>query len=121
MSIRATLEAARALIADQEHWVQGSYAVENTGLDAWPHDPEAYAFCSIGAVIKTSGAHIDDAGTLRTTPLFEACVADLSRAAQVLFNTGHVSAINDGEFSDDPAGAHRDALSIFDKAIADAG
>lgn len=117
---REVLIAARALIADPEHWTQSAYAIENTGSEVYPQESNAYAFCSVGALVRVSGAYLDDDGRMHTNVVYDECHADLSRSAQSLFGNGNVVAINDGEMSDDPARAHKDVLAMFDKAIADA-
>lgn len=47
---RAVLTKARALIEDPAHWLQGQGAVNLQGKVVNPSDPEALAFCAVGAV-----------------------------------------------------------------------
>lgn len=118
--VAKVLIAARELIADPEHWTQGSYAIENTGNEVYPDEPNAYAFCSAGALAKVSGTTFNEAGDMQPTPLYQAAYNELQRAALALFDVGSVTSINDGEHAGDSDAVHPDVIAMFDKAIADA-
>lgn len=59
-AVTDVLKEARALISDPEHWTQGSAAIENTGAECLPTDPDAYAFCGLGAILHVLGVSEED-------------------------------------------------------------
>jgi hypothetical protein len=118
-AVSEVLSAARELIADPEHWTQGTYAIENTGNEVYPDESNAYAFCSAGALAKASGTTFNEAGDMQPTQLYDTAYFELKRAALALFGTDSVTSVNDGELKTDPETAHPDVLAMFEKAIAD--
>ena len=49
-----SLTAARALIADPKHWTKNTYAKDVEGRSVPATDPEAFCFCSVGALYKVN-------------------------------------------------------------------
>jgi hypothetical protein len=55
MKTSEILAMARALIANEKHWCQGSYAARASGGFTDALDPEATQWCALGACIKVTG------------------------------------------------------------------
>lgn len=111
------LRKARKLIADPEHWTQGSYAREaQNGASTTIASDRARCFCSIGALERaafdTSGYRLlwnpRQVGSYRAARacLFDA-LADIAPSFPVVVS-----------FNDDLDTTHADVLALFDRAIA---
>lgn len=48
------LTAARALIAEPEHWCRGTYARDKAGVKVSPRSPDAVSFCLTEAIYRLS-------------------------------------------------------------------
>lgn len=98
------LRRAKALIADQENWCQGTYSSYSSvgGL----------SYCALGAVLKASDRHIFD----DETPGFHAIESVAMGVAPVIVR-------NDSGMARDPVviindyGTHDDVMALFDLAI----
>ena len=98
MTTLEILEAARALIAEPEHWCQGAQALDATGTVRRPCSRLAVRWCSLGAtdrVTRYKGIRADNAlySALGMPP-------DIGIAN---FNDSHT---------------HAEVLDLFDRAIA---
>ncbi len=93
MTPTEVLQAARDLIADPDHWCQGALAWDGK-RPVGPHDPEAVAWCVIGAIDAVASVHeaVTAKGMLQITT---ACPLEF-------FNDGH---------------SHGDVIAAFDQAI----
>jgi hypothetical protein len=66
---RQIIAGALALIADDEHWAQGTLAQTTSGAICLWNDPEAHRYCAVGALAKVATDLIGDvtqAGSLAT-------------------------------------------------------
>lgn len=99
MTPKEILIAARAKIADREHWTTGAFARAKDGLTRRPDNVDAVCWCSIGA--------IESIGDWRAVENSNAKI--LLRLAvggsAVGFNDSHT---------------HDEVLAVFDKAIQNA-
>jgi hypothetical protein len=133
ITLKADLERARALIADEEHWTTQFHAIENTGApmdNPWSRD--AYAWCADGAIAKVCQVRNWE----RTGSRYQAVYDAVNRATKGLFGCEHsIVDVNDGELDDAAYGIeegggysneeclsayHRAVLRVFDKAIEEA-
>lgn len=111
------LQAARALIANPEYWTQGCHAIANTGAEVPVDDPEAYAFCADGALLKA----ILDLGrpAPHNSPEYASCSARLNSAARKMFpGIVGITDINDGN-AGEPDDTHANVLAVFDAALSE--
>lgn len=104
-SIKQTLEAARAVIADPSHWIQGELARDKDGNTISPDHPDACQWCGYGAVAKVTNC--DDN--------LAAKVEDALRAAGRSLFPGEFFAtdINDVR-------GHEAVMDVFNEAISQA-
>jgi hypothetical protein len=66
---RQIIACALALIANEEHWAQGTLAQTKSGTICLWNDAEAHRYCAVGALAKVATDLIGDvaqAGTLAT-------------------------------------------------------
>lgn len=110
MTIRATLQAARALISDIDHWCQDSFATDNTGCECRIEESFAYCFCALGAISKVTGLPPEQATNLEATLALRDAVLALSGKPQI-------ASWNDEE---EYGLAHVRVLKAYDLAIANA-
>lgn len=121
--IKATLIAARALIADPEHWTQGELAIEKVGARCDANEPYAYAFCALGAL-----AHVRNVIAPAGDAYADAASCCLDNAASGLFSVPKrigclslVALVNDGELDEledlEPSEVHKHVLAMYDRAI----
>lgn len=103
-SVAETLRAARAKIADPDHWTKGYFArpAKRSAVEVEPTDPSAGAWCALGALKAVDG------------PYEHAAVYLLAEAIEgrVGAHENHVWQFNDREGT-----RHRDILRKFDQAI----
>ncbi len=106
--VHDVLLAARALIAEPEHWCKGVEARDERGVEVAPTDPDAYEWCVIGALDAANGVvpNVTWDGWDRYCDAFSV-LADL---AQTRFQSL-------SDFNDAPSTTHTDILALFDKAI----
>jgi hypothetical protein len=126
MSLLENLIAARALIADREHWCQGANAQADTGAPVNIDSPDAYCFCANGALGRACGVKEDtDYDDWTKSDAFDEASRALTAAANELFGSGYVD-VNDGADTTADnhdaayAEAHLQILRVFDHAIAKA-
>lgn len=101
------LSAAKALIADEQHWTKGAMARDKDGaLIANPVNKEAVCWCSQGAIIKAYG----DAGFHFTDILIG---IDLMETV-IKSNTDFMNVI---AFNDVGGRTHSEVLEMFDRTI----
>lgn len=99
-TIYSALKAARELISDPKRWVQGCNARTQEGAYVYSSDPEAYCFCSYGALLKVAPSWLaEDA----LDALSEFSLAEYGKATIRL--------------NDDPKTTHAMVLELFDQAI----
>jgi len=98
-SVADVLRAARAKIAEPEHWAKGADALNAAGKWADPLSADAVSWCAIGA-LGVSGRYWMQACDLMESLLPDSCDRDVAR------------------FNDDPTTTHADILALFDRAIA---
>lgn len=109
----SVLIEARKLIADPEHWIQGTYATDETRtVGLHPNDPSAACFCSIGAVV-----HVLPEGALpeREVMALSAAVLDLDPdwvTAEGVRPNRNIAQYNDSH-------THEEVLAVWDHAIAE--
>ncbi len=101
MSNKQLLSSAKALIQDESHWTQESFANTEAGQPVWANDPKACKFCSLGALAKTDGKQF--------TGSFDTSCKELTEAAQSL-GYDDVPDLNDNA-------DHHTVLRMFDLAI----
>jgi hypothetical protein len=101
MNTKEVLIAARALIADREHWTQGTYARDNVGAPCGALSARAYAFCFDGAVMCSAGSAGNESYIRSSNAL--------AAAAKKLYGVTHI-VLNDEGF-------HEKGLNCFDLAI----
>lgn len=118
MNIKNLLIDARDIITDVEHWCQQWHAIDNTGLNVDPLNPEACAWCADGVLMK-----VIDSPEAESSSEYIKASRLLSEAARALFDTSGTGSIgfpyvsvNDGEIGN-PDDAHANILKVFDKAI----
>jgi len=99
-SVKATLKAARAVIADKKRWTKEYFAVDMNGRPCEENCLDAVKFCALGALQFVDGPFECEAEDL----LFNAC--------ERLFDLG-VADTNDIK-------GHAAILKAFDRAIKDA-
>lgn len=119
---KATLIAARALITDPEYWTQCELAVGNMGESCNADDPDAYAFCALGAL-----AHVRKVCVPAEDAYAASAACCLDNAAGSLFTAPRdyvfsmVSLVNDGELDEladlEPLEVHKRVLAMYDLAI----
>lgn len=97
MTISRLLQEARMLISSPDRWCKGNYAQNLHGKPCTPGHPEAWCYCSIGAVMARAN----------NTPILHSAIRCLNDAAN----------INIVAFNDNPDTQHGDVLMVFDKAI----
>ncbi len=122
-TVREVLKAAKLVVADIDHWIQGSMAEDNCGVMLRPDDPDATCFCSLGACCRVQGVR-----DLMDDFYAERAVMELDKAALALFgaplgpNWSMAAQANDGELDSlidlDYADQHAAVLKMFDRAIA---
>ena len=105
------LRDAKKLIADPEHWAIGVEARDGEGNPVVTLSSEAYAFCSIGALVKVSNQTFNDSYDLALYFLAESARKWFG-ARNFSEDTEEVSVFND---SDDVE--HDDVIWAFDDAI----
>lgn len=96
------LRDARALIADEKNWTQGTYSLDQFGGSVEPVDEKAVCFCSLGALAKVVGARDPD-DTLQGEAVIVSLVREQGYTNVAEFNDSHT---------------HSDVLDLFDRAIA---
>ena len=96
------LSRARELIEDPVNWVQGPYAVDDYGQPVDHDDPEACAWCALGAIWAVSDWEGVDYGAAN----------DLLNKLPVVRRHCGIHMLND---EDDTT--HDDILAVFDDAI----
>jgi hypothetical protein len=122
MTLKSDLQAARALIADIEHWCQAEDAIDQDEMHCDPCGPEAYCYCANGACIAVAGG-TDSASKDRLNAMTDALgssAADLgvSECGIVDANDGNIDYSADCVTDDDHYRfAHATVLRIFDHAI----
>lgn len=99
--IRQVLTVARHAIDDPAQWCQGCEAVTKGGLEVDFDDPDAFAFCALGAT-GVAARHLG-------LDYVEAATA----LRDVVPGGGPVST-----FNDNPETTHADIRELFDRAIA---
>lgn len=106
-----TLRAARALIAESKHWTQGGYARRSKRAEGTvgPHDPDAQAWCAVGALKRINGPHQHAAALLLAEAVLDQPVFSVGNAQDRIVH-----------FNDADGRRHRDVVQAFDKAIAKA-
>ena len=118
MNTLDALRAARALIATPESWTKNALARDSAGNDRALRDPEACAFCAMGAVLRVLADEYENHRTLAAVQIEHAVMHALSREIQLSFlaptNHSRVAAYNDGS-------THAEVLALFDRAIASEG
>lgn len=104
-----TLRAAKAVIADPAHWTKGAEAriakrPKRYASKIQVNDPEAAAWCALGALRKVDGPHELSA------------VRALAHAIYVDFNQAYAywTITN---FNDEAERRHREVMAVFDRAI----
>lgn len=112
-SVAETLRRARNLIEDPKHWIKGALAKPSKYSRNIPilnpNDPEAGAWCALGAINRVDGPYEDAAVKML------AFVIGGYEYAYVEGARGEVTGFNDR-----PVRLHADVLSAFDRAIAKA-
>src|SRR5271157_367283 len=109
MNTKQTLTAARALIADRDHWCQGAHCRAQDGEPVSPHAKSAHAYCAEGALIRITGG-LTNSDYVQATDL-------LADSSSRLFRVYSLVSLNDG-LSIYEEGAHGAVLRVFDDAIA---
>lgn len=126
---KSDLVAARALIANPEHWTYGDHAQTRDGTLVYPTDPNAYCFCADGAMARVCQVAITEDGEWRATARYDQCAALMRDSAKRLFGTFSHVAVNDGEDGTIAASVpeaevygvmHRNIMRVFTDAIAHA-
>ena len=95
--MKQTLIDARALI--EKGWTQGYLAANPKGKQVPPEDPEACAFCMIGAMVRASHDS-------------EVSLNELRRAKTQLHGFGSLA-----DFNDTTGRTKAEILEVFDRAI----
>lgn len=103
-STRATLEAARALIATRRTWTRDAAARDREGRRVRAMNAEAVRFCALGALVRIDGRFEDRAEEL------------LDLASKELFGEPDVVAVNDDPNVSERT-SHQRVLRIYDRAI----
>ncbi len=109
MKTHEVLKAARALIADEAHWCDGSNARRKDGAATLVNAPDAYSFCSAGALIRVccpTGEFSDDLAAAHAA--LDSAARWLAESANL--NRRSITGIND-------LYGHRLVLRMFDRAI----
>lgn len=99
--VREALQAARDLIADPEHWTQGTLARDERGWTASTDSPKAVMFCARGAIYRVSPG----------LSVIVACDVALKPAIEGV-GYERLTALNDST-------DHATVLAMFDKTLAD--
>jgi hypothetical protein len=99
----AIIDRARTIIANPDHWCQGSYAKSNGGVPVSAEDRSAQRYCAMGALILAAFEITGDVGRGRELAY---------SAARIISNTRSLIFVNDHE-------GYAAVLALFDKAIVD--
>ncbi len=110
MKPKEILIAARARIADPEHWIKGHMAEDTIGNEVCTDHVNAYRFCAVGAL--KSVLHKVVKTHKREFKLNEY----LSGKLMSYIESKEFKGVPD--FNDSPNTTHADVLAMFDKAIA---
>lgn len=104
-NVAETLRAARAVIAEPEHWTKGAFArpSKSSSKEVPVTNPEAGAWCALGALRKVDGPYEWQA---RAT-LAKAITNGKSTESEYVW-----------KFNDASRRRHPDILDAFDRAIA---
>jgi hypothetical protein len=105
MNLLDLLRAARAKIAEKEHWTQGAYARDRFGHLADTDQAEATCWCSIGVLWAVAPNGSPGA------PYVPNAVDVLGAVAK---KRGYTNAIGLND-----ASGHKEVLSMYDAAIAE--
>lgn len=105
MSLVTDLQEARELIAKEENWCKGKFAVDKHGYSVAVNAPTACKWCAAGAIERSAGG-----GQPHNTGRHETAHRQLSEAAIYLFNEPAISIVNDQL-------GHEETLLMFDVAI----
>ncbi len=101
------LQAARDLLSDPKRWTQGIFARRENGSTCSTFAPEAFSFCSRGALIKVRPDDAVFQSYAEAYAFLEKCVPE------VYVGTEPVA-----HWNDHPDTTHAEVLAVFDKAIA---
>lgn len=111
MSVAQVLKDAKALIADESHWTQGTSARDK---DGWPlsdnASPAAVCWCSIGAL-----ARVADTGPAAPFHLYPTARYYLNAAAAKAAAPGSHSGKSIVNFND--THTHAEVMEVWNKAI----
>lgn len=118
---KAVLQGARLLIEKESAWIQGPVAVNAQGDNVQPIDPEACAWCCLGAIEATyldilNIANHDEANRESANAVYDArrLLRDvIDEYTDEMFD-GDIGDFNDSAFT-----GHGDVLHVLDTAIED--
>ena len=96
------VEAARILIADEQHWCRGHLAQDASGVAVSPRSARAAKRCGLGAVIAAADQLTHD---------FDAAHALAQNALRPRYGPATLVHVND-------ARGHAAVLALFDEVIA---
>lgn len=97
------LRRAQAIIADRDHWCQGTFARDSRGFAVHARSHQAVQWCAVGAAMKSVRSNDD---FLRMQQL-------LNEAAWLAVDKQFVAIVNDA-----PTGwPYEDVLAVYDRAI----
>lgn len=105
MSLVTDLQEARELIAKEENWCRGRFAVDKNNYSVAVTAPTACKWCAAGALERSVGGWQS-----HSVGRYETARRQLSEAAIYLFNEPAVSIVNDQL-------GHEETLLMFDVAI----
>jgi len=108
------LQTARNIISDEKNWTQGAYARDSEYNPINEAHDSAVCFCSLGAIFKAAGSHLD--------PRYDAGVSELTntlgeRRAKAMQEGKPKPTRNVPSYNDHPDTKHADVLSLFDDTI----
>jgi hypothetical protein len=107
MNTKEVLIAARALIADREHWTQREHARRSDGEPCSALSPKAFAFCFDGALGRAAGGF---------SLLYQEASNALCTASIELYGTDHITLNDHG--AQPASDSYKAGLKCFDLAIA---
>lgn len=118
---KAVLQGARLLIEKESAWIQGPVAVNAQGDNVQPIDPEACAWCCLGAIEATyldilNIANHDEANRESANAVYDArrLLRDVIDEYTDEMFEGDIGDFNDSAFT-----GHGDVLHVLDTAIED--
>jgi hypothetical protein len=105
-TVRTILEAARAKIAEPEHWCQHAFATTKDDMPCGTLEPDAVKWCATGTFMS-----LDIADTAERTYLLDKVLDTLRSSIPGRNYYNKIEQFNDSH-------THAEVLDLFDKAIA---